>query len=167
MDIFALSDHVVQVANGLNTVVGLLEQVLTHSCHDFLVLAHLLRDTDKHTKLGRQVNVLTLLLDFKQRLIKTHNLLVVLLAEVLHHGDGLASFTLLKAGGFGTHIPSDATHLVGLVMTVAGHDDRVLEFIVDGLLDLDGLWGLAGVTLALLSKAHHLFINELETVVDG
>ena len=52
------------------------------------------------------------------------------------------------------------------MVTVAGHDDCVLEFVVDGLLDLDGLRGLAGVALALLSKAHHLFIDELEAVVD-
>jgi hypothetical protein len=132
----------------------------------FLVLAHLLGDADKHAKFRRQVNILTLLLDFKQGLIQTHDLLIVLLAEVLHHGDGLTGFPLLKAGSLGTHIPPDAAHLVGLVVTVAGHDDCVLELVVDCLLDLDSLWGLAGIALALLSKAHHLFIDEFEAVVD-
>ena len=52
-------------------------------------------------------------------------------------------------------------------MTVASHNDCVLEFIVDGLLDFVLLGGLSGVALALLRKADHLLVDELEAVVDG
>lgn len=108
---------------------------------------------------------MALLFDFEQGLIETHNLLVVLLTEVVDHRNGGASLTLLKTAGLGTHVPSDGADLVCLVVTIAGHNDCVFELIIDGFLDFVLLWRLAGVALALLREADHLLIYQLEAVV--
>lgn len=100
-------------------------------------------------------------------MVQTHDLFVILLAEVLHHRDGLAGFTLLEARSLRAHVPTHARHLVGLVVAVASHHNGVFELIVHSLLGLEDLWWLSCVALPLLVKAHHLFINELKTVVDG
>jgi len=167
LHVLRLRNHVVQLTNRTNTVVRLLEQRLAHGCHRLLVLADLLRNAHKHAQLGWQVDVLALLLDFKQGLVETHDLLVVLLAEVLHHGDGLTSFTLLKARGLRAHVPPDTRYLVGLVVAVTSHHNGVFKFVVHCLLGLKDLWWLAGVALSLLVKAHHLLIDKLEAVVNG
>jgi hypothetical protein len=51
-------------------------------------------------------------------------------------------------------------------MTVASHNDCVFEFVVNGFLNFNGLWGLAGKPLSLGRKSDHLLIDELETVVN-
>jgi len=94
-------------------------------------------------------------------------LLVVLLAEVVYHGNCGASFSLLEAAGFRAHVPAHCADFVGLVVAVASHNDCVLEFIVDSLLDFVLLRWLAGIALALLCEADHLLVDELEAVVDG
>ena len=166
MNVLALSDHVVQVADRLDPVMRLLEEVLTHSGHHLLVLTNFLGDSDQHTKLWGQIDILTLLLDFEQGLVEGHNLFVVLLAEVLHHGYGLTGLTLLEARGLRAHVPAHAADLVGFVVTVAGHYDSVLKLVVDCFLNFNSLWWFTGVALAFLSEAHHLLIDKLETVVD-
>ena len=146
---------------------GLLEETLAHGSHSLLVLTDFLRNAYKHAKLGRQVDVLAFLFDFKKWLVETHDLLVVLLAEVVHHGNGGSGLSLLEAAGFRAHIPANGADFVSLVVTVAGHNDCMFEFIVDCLLDFVLLGWLPGVALALLSKADHLLVDELEAVVDG
>lgn len=116
-------------------------------------------DTYKHAQFRWQIDILALLLDFKQRLIQTHNLLIILLTEVLYHRNGLASLSLLKSGCLWTHVPSDAADLISLVMTVTRHNNGVFKFIIDSFLGLDNFWGLTGVALALLVKTHHLLVN--------
>jgi hypothetical protein len=167
LDILALGDHVVQVADGLDPVVRLLEEILAHGSHHLFVFANFLGDSDQHAKLWGQIDILTLLLDFKQGLVEGHNLFVVLLAEVLHHGDGLTGLTLLEARSLRTHVPAHAADLVGFVVTVAGHHDSVLKLVVDSFLNFNSFWWFTGVALALLSEAHHLLIDKLKTVVDG
>lgn len=96
LDLLALGDHGVQIADGLDAVVRLLEETLAHRGHNALVLAHTLRDAYESAEFGRQINVLALLFDFKQRLVQVHNLNIVLLLEVQHHGNGLAYLTLFE-----------------------------------------------------------------------
>lgn len=166
LDFLAVCDHVVELANRADTVVRLLEEGLAHGSHGLLVLTHLLGDTDKHAQLGRQVDVLSLLLDLKERLVERHNLLVVLLTEVLHHRNSLALFALLEAARLRAHIPAHGGYLVGLVMTVASHDDGMLELVIDCLVDLVLLGGLASEPLLFVGEAVHLFINQLQAVVN-
>jgi hypothetical protein len=52
-------------------------------------------------------------------------------------------------------------------VAVASHHNGVFELIIHSLLGLHDLWWLTCVALPLLIKAHHLFIDELETVVNG
>jgi len=110
---------------------------------------------------------LAFLLNLEQRLVKRHNLFVVLLSEVLHHRNSLACFALFKSGGFRTHVPADAADLVGFMVAVTRHNYGVFKFIVDSLLGLDGLGWFTGVALSFLVKSHHLFIYQLQTVVNG
>lgn len=145
---------------------GLLEKTLSHSGHCLFVFSNFLRNSNKHAKFWRQINVLSLLFDFKQRLVKTHNLLVILRAEILNHRDGLASLTLLEATGLWTHIPTNGTDFVGFVMTIAGHDNCMFEFVVNGFLGFSNFWRLAGITLPFCCEPDHLFINQFETIVD-
>lgn len=136
-----------------------LEETLTHCRHGFLVFADLLWYSNKHTQFWRQVDVLAFLFYFKERLVETHNLLVVLLTEVLNHGYCLASFTLLKAGCLWAHVPSNAADLVSFVMAVAGHNDGVFKLIIDSLLDFYSFGRFARELDALLSESHHLLVN--------
>lgn len=73
---------------------------------------------------------------------------------------------MLKPRSLRAHVPAHTGDLVGLVVAVARHNYRVLELIVDRLLNFDQLGCLSGVLLALLGEAEHLLINQLETVVD-
>jgi len=109
---------------------------------------------------------LSLLLDFKQGLIEGHNLFVVLLAEVVHHGNGLAGLSLLKATRLGTHVPAHCRNLVSLVVTVACHNDCMLELIIYSFLNLVLLGRFSGVPLSFLGETDHLLVNQLKTVVN-
>lgn len=65
LDLVRLGDHLVEGLDGLDTVLRLLEETLTHIGNSLLVFSDFLRDTDQHAQLWRQIDVLTLLLDFK------------------------------------------------------------------------------------------------------
>ena len=52
------------------------------------------------------------------------------------------------------------------MMTVASHNDSVLEFIIHGLLNFHSLWGLTCEFYTFLSKTHHLFVDKFEAIVD-
>jgi len=132
---------------------------LSHGSHCFFVFTDFLWDPNKHTKFWGKVDILSLLLDFKQRLIKAHNLLVVLLTEVLNHGDSLTCFTLFETGSLWTHVPTNLGYFICFVVTVAGHNYGVFKLIIDSFLNFSGLWRLSGEALAFLCEAHHLFIN--------
>ena len=166
LDFLGVGDHGVEVADGLDTVVRLLEKTLTHGGHDLLVLSDSLGDTDESAKFWRQVDVLALLFNFKKGLREIHYLNVVLLLEIQNHGNGLADFTLLELASLGGHVPLDGGYLVGLVLTVAGHDDGTLELLINGLADLLLVWGLPHEALALFFESMNLLLNELEAVVN-
>ena len=52
-DLFRLGNHLVELANAVDTVIWLLEQTLAHLGHSFLVLSDLLRDADEHAQFWR------------------------------------------------------------------------------------------------------------------
>lgn len=106
------------------------------------------------------------LLDFKKRLVKAHYLFVVLLTEILDHRNCLASFALLEPGCLWTHVPANAADFVGFVVSVASHHNCMLKLVVDCLLNLNSLGGLACEFLSFLVESEHLLVNELETVVN-
>jgi hypothetical protein len=136
-----------------------LEKTLSHSSHCLFVFSDFLRDSNKHAEFWRQINVLSLLFDFKQRLVKTHNLLVVLRAEILNHRDSLPSFSLLEPTSLWAHVPTNGTNFVGFVMTVTSHDNRMFEFVVNGFLCFSNFWRLAGIALPFGCKSDHLLID--------
>ena len=51
-------------------------------------------------------------------------------------------------------------------MTVASHDDGSLKFVDYRLLELLHLWLLASVPESLLSESVHLFVDQLQAVVN-
>lgn len=114
---------------------GLLKETLAHSSHGLFVLTDFLRDAHKHAKLRRQVDVLAFLFYFKKGLVETHDLLVVLLTEVVHHRNGGSGLSLFEAAGFRAHVPADGMHFVGLVVAVASHHNRAFKFVGDGFLN--------------------------------
>ena len=150
----------------MDAVLRLLEETLTHLSDSFLVLSHLLRDTDEHCELGWEVDVLPLLLNFKQRLVHFSNLHIVLLSEVAGHRDSRASFALLEVAGFRAHVEANIADLVRLVVTIHSHDDGALELVDDGFLVLLLLWLMVGESLAFHSEALHLIVNQLKTIVN-
>ena len=99
-------------------------------------------------------------------MVHLHDLLIVLLLEVGGHGYGGAGFALLEVTGLGAHVKAHVADLVGLVVSVHGHDDGALEFVKDSLLVLLRLGRLARVSEALLSESLHLLIDQLEAVVN-
>ena len=122
----------------MDTVIWLLEKTLAHLCHSFLVLTYLLRDSDEHAQFWRQVNILALLLYFKQRLIKLFYFFVVLLFEVSDHGNSSPCISLLELTSVWVHVKSYIADFVGLVVSVASHYNGSFEFINDCFLDLVG-----------------------------
>lgn len=95
--VLALGNHIVEFADRADAVMWFLEQRLTHRGHGLFVLTDLLGNTNKHAQLRRQIDILPLLLDFEKGLVQTHDLLVVLLSEVLNHRNGLTGLALLEA----------------------------------------------------------------------
>ena len=166
LDFFALRNHGIQFTNGSNTVVGLLEETLSHCCHRLLVLPHFLRDAYQHAELWRQVDVLTLLLNFKQGLVEVHDLLVILLLEVLNHRNRRASFSLLELARGWTHVVADVGDLVGLVMTITGHHDGSFKFVVDRLLNFLVCCRPVRVALSFLDKSLRLLLDEFITIIN-
>ena len=161
-----MGNHLVELLDGVDAVLRLLEETLTHLSDSFLVLSHLLGDTDEHGELGWEVDVLPLLLNFKQRLVHLSNLHIVLLSEVAGHRDSRASFALLEVAGFRAHVEANIADLVRLVVTIHSHDDGALELVDDGFLVLLLLWLMVGESLAFHSEALHLIVNQLQTIVN-
>ena len=166
LDLLTLGDHLIKLLDGVDPIMGLLEKTLAHLGHGLLVLPHLLWDSDEHGELGRQVDVLSLLLDFEERLVHLQDLLIVLLLEVCCHRNGGTGFTLFEIARLWAHVETHIADLVGLVVTVARHDDSTFEFIEHGLLELLRLRRMARVSESLLSEPLHLLINQLEAVVN-
>jgi hypothetical protein len=165
LNFFTAGDHLVELADRADTIVRLLEETLAHGSHGLFVLAHFLGDSYQHAKLGRQIDILSFLLDFKQGLIEGHNLFVVLLAEVVHHRDSLAGLSLFKAARLRAHVPAHSRNLVGFVVAVACHDNGMLKFIIDSLLNFVLLRRFSSVPLSFLSETDHLLVDQLKTVV--
>jgi hypothetical protein len=161
LNFFTGWNHLVKFANRFYTIVRFLEKTLPHSGHCLFIFSNFLRDSDKHTEFWGQINILSLLLNFKQRLVETHNLLVILRTEVLDHGNCLTSLSLFKAASFWTHIPAYCTDFVGFVMTVASHNNCMFEFVINGFLGLGNFWRLSGISLSFSGKSDHLFIDQL------
>jgi len=65
LDLLGVGNHGVEVADGLDAVVGLLEKTLAHGGHDLFVLSHALGDAHEGAKFWRQVDVLALLFNFE------------------------------------------------------------------------------------------------------
>jgi hypothetical protein len=143
----------------VDTIVRLLEQALAHIGDRTFVLTDLLWDTHKHSEFGRQVDVLSLLLDFEEWLCHLHDLLIVLLLEVSRHGDSRASITLLEVASLRAHVKSHIAHLVSLVVTVASHDNGSPELVLHGLLVLLSARLVLRVAHFLLSEAIHLLVD--------
>ena len=151
----------------MDTVVRLLEETLAHLCDSLLVLSDLLGDSDEHAQFWRQIDVLALLLNFKQGLLEALDFLVVLLFEIKHHRYCGSSVTLLKLARIRTHVESDVADLIGLMMAVTRHNDGTFEFVDDGLVDLGVLRLLVGEARALGIETLNLFVNQLEAIIDG
>lgn len=161
-----MGDHLVEVADGFDTVVRLLEQTLAHGGHDTFVLTYALGDTDEGTKFWRQIDVLALLFDFKERLIKVHDLNVVLLLEVQNHGNGFTDLALLELTSLRSHIPLDGGYFVGLVLSIACHDDGAFELFINCLTNLFLVRWLSHKALAFFFESLDLLLYELEAVVN-
>ena len=104
--------------------------------------------------------------NFKQRLLKTFDLLVVLLLEIKYHGYSGALVTLFKLACIRTHVKSDVAYFVGLVVAITRHNDCTFEFVNYGFLDFCVFGLLVGKALAFMVETLYLLINELETAVD-
>jgi len=130
-DFLGVGNHSVQLLDGANSLVWLLEQGLTDVSHDLLVLSNLGWDANKGTKLRWQIDILTLLSDLEKWLIYGVYLYVVSRQEVINHvGSGLL-ISMVKDVVLGVHVPLDLMHLVGTVWSVLCHDNSSFEFSVD------------------------------------
>jgi len=165
-DLLRLGDHLIQVADRLDTVVRLLEQALAHGGHDALVLPYALRDAHKGAELRRQVDILALLFDFKQGLIEVHNLNVVLLLEVEDHGNGLTDLALLELASLWRHVPLDRAYIVGFVLAVARHDDGTLELFIDGHRNFFLIGSFSHKAHPLFFESGDLLLYEFQAVVN-
>jgi len=157
--LFGRGNHSVELLDGVDTVLRFLEQTLAHLRNSLLVLANFLRNANQHGEFWRQVDILSLLLDFKQGLRHLPNLHIVLLLEVRSHRNRRASLALFEIASFRAHVKAYVTDLVGLVVSVHGHDNGSFEFVYDGLLVFLRLWSVLCVALPFRSEALHLIVN--------
>lgn len=72
-----LSYHFIDFFDALDSVLRLLEEALTDISHNSLVLSNLWWYTDKNTQLRRKVDVLPLLFDLEERLVKLMNFCLI------------------------------------------------------------------------------------------
>ena len=150
----------------MDTVIRLLEETLAHLGDSFLILPDLLGDSDEHAQFWRQIDVLALLLNFKQGLLEALDFLVVLLFEIKHHRYRGSSITLFKLARVRAHVESNIADLIGLVMAVTRHNDCTFEFVDHGFLNFGIFRLLVGKALAFLVETFNLLVNELEAVVN-
>ena len=94
------------------------------------------------------------------------DLFVVLLLEVVGHRDCGSSLTLLELAGRWTHVKSNIGYLVGLMVSIASHDDSTFEFIHNSFVEFSSFWRLVCVTGSPLGEPIHLLVDELVTVID-
>ena len=142
LDLLALSNHFVQLLNGVNSVMWLLEETLSHLSHSLFIFPDTLGNTDKHSEFWRQINILALLLNLKEGLLHLLDLLIILLFEVGCHRNSSASFALFEVTGLGAHVETHITDFISLMVAIARHDDSALKLINDSLLDLLATWWL-------------------------
>ena len=69
MDLFGVSNHLIELFDASNSLWRLLEEALSNVCHNSFVLSDFGGDSDEGAELRRKVNVLPLLTNFKERLI--------------------------------------------------------------------------------------------------
>lgn len=144
----------------------LLEKTLAHGCYSFFIFTHFLGYSHKHAKFWRQINVLSLLLNLKQWLIKVLYLFVVLLLKVKHHRYCRTSFALIKFACRWTHIKAYTAHFVGLSMAITSHHNRTFKLIVNIFLNFLLLRSLVWVALSLSDKSCSLLVNQTQAVID-
>jgi len=131
LDLFGVGNHSVELLDASNSLWRLLEEALSDVGHDSLVLSDFGGDSDEGAELWREIDVLSLLTNFKQRLIHRVNLNAIGCLEVVNHvGSGLL-VTVVKDIILWVHVPLDLMDLVSSVRTVLGHDDGTLELSVD------------------------------------
>lgn len=106
------------------------------------------------------------MLYFKQGLLETLDLFIVLLLEIKDHGYRGASITLLKLASIWAHIEPHIAYFVCLVVSVTRHNDGSFEFIDYGLLDFCVLRRFVGEALAFLVETFDLLVDELQAIVD-
>jgi hypothetical protein len=131
LDLLGVGDHAVELLNASNSLWRLLEEALSDVSHDSLVLSDFGGDSDEGAEFWREIDVLSLLTNFKQRLIHRMNLNTIGCLEVVNHvGSGLL-VSMVKDVVFRVHVPLDLVDFVGSVRSVLGHDDGTLELSVD------------------------------------
>jgi hypothetical protein len=157
---------VVKLADRSDTVMWFLEKTLAHGCHCFFIFTDFLGYSHKHAEFGRQVDVLSLLLNLKQWLVKVHYLFVVLLFEVKNHRNCCTSFTLIKLARRRTHIKANIADFISLMMAIASHHNRTFELIINIFLNFLLLRSLVLVALLLSDESCRLFVNQIQAVVD-
>ena len=112
----------------------MLKETVSDVSHDFGVLSDFGGNADQDALLRREVNVLALLLDFKQRLLQVHDFNIVGSQKVIFHGGSLLGVSLVEIVGLWTHVPSDGVYLVCPVCTILSHDNCTVKFSIDSFL---------------------------------
>lgn len=131
LDLLGVSNHSVELLNASNSLWRLLEEALSDISHNSFILSNFGGDSDEGAKLWWEIDVLSLLTNFKQRLIQRSNLNAIGCLEVVNHvGSGLL-VTMIKDVVFRVHVPLDLMDLVSSMWTVLSHDDGTLELSVD------------------------------------
>jgi len=131
LDLFGLRDHSVELLDAPDPLVGLLEETLPDVGHDPLVLSDLCWDADEGAELGWKVNVLALLANLEQWLMKRMDFDAVGRQKVVNHiGPGLL-VSVVEDIVLWVHAPLDLMYFVGTVRAVLGHDDCSFELSVD------------------------------------
>ena len=111
-----------------------MEEALTDISHDLLVFANFWRNANQNAKFGRQVDALLLLFNFKQRLLRIRDFLLVVLQEIVKHLDlglGAALFALLEVVAARGHVPTNSVDLVGTFLAIVCHHNCAIEITIN------------------------------------
>lgn len=112
----------------------LLEQALSDVSHDLLVFSDFGGDTDQCAQFWRQINVLSLLSDFKEWLSGGMNFNMICSVKIINHVGTSFFISMVENVILWVHVPFDLVDFVSSVRAIFGHDNSTFKFSANKVL---------------------------------
>jgi hypothetical protein len=131
LHLLRVSNQPVEVLDTGDTFWWLLEQTLTDVSHDTLALSNLGWNANKGAELWWEIDVLTFLTNFEQRLMHGSDSHIVSSAEVVNHVGASSFVAVVEDVVLWVHIPLDLMNFVSTMWAVISHNDRTFKLTIN------------------------------------